>query len=90
MPVSPTARMTVPLGTRRKLRDLKQGELQMQELRPDVLDDDPGRTNESDVDKRVVAPTETLDDRDSKEQEFRVEEELSCSNTDFGGKDPAL
>jgi len=90
MPVSQTARMTVPLGTRRKLRDVKRGMLVMEELRPDVFEDGSERTDNSGIDERVVAPTETLDDRDEAEPEFRVDEGLSCSNTDFGGKDPAL
>lgn len=90
MPVSPTARMTVPDGTRRKLWDVKQGELRMEELRPDVLEDGTERTDRSGIDERVIAPTETLDDRDSTEVDFTVDEALSCSNTNYGGSDPAL
>lgn len=62
----------------------------MQELRPDIYDSGLTKAEIESVDERVIAPTEPLDDRDSEEPDFRVEEELSCSNTDFGGKDPAL
>jgi hypothetical protein len=30
-----------------------------------------------------------LDNRDSEDPEFEVNTKLSCSNTNFGGKDPA-
>lgn len=30
-----------------------------------------------------------IDDRDSDDPEFEVDEELSSTNTDFGGRDPA-
>jgi hypothetical protein len=30
-----------------------------------------------------------IDDRDDDHFEFEVQEELSCTNTDFGGADPA-
>lgn len=62
----------------------------MQELRPDVFEDGSERTDNSDIDERVIAPTEALDQRDSENPDFQVDELLSCSNTDFGGKDPAL
>lgn len=62
----------------------------MEELRPDVLEDGSERTNNDGIDKRVIAPTETLDDRDEGEVEFTVDESLSCSNTNYGGADPAL
>lgn len=62
----------------------------MEELRPDILSDDNGPSNERNADESVFAPTEPLDDRDEREPEFTVDERLSSSNTDFGGKDPAL
>lgn len=56
----------------------------MEELRPDSYTNDLSKSELESVDERVIAPTETLDDRDSASPDFRVEEELSCSNTDFG------
>jgi hypothetical protein len=32
---------------------------------------------------------EPLDDRDSDDPDFTIDPMLSCSNTDFGGEDPA-
>jgi hypothetical protein len=30
-----------------------------------------------------------IDDRDESDPDFEVQKELSCTNTDFGGNDPA-
>jgi hypothetical protein len=62
----------------------------MEELRPDAFASDLTKDELDSVDERVIAPTEPLDDRDSGNPEFQVEEELSCSNTGFGEYDPAL
>lgn len=57
----------------------------MHELRPDIHGEELDINDLRQIDERVVAPTEPLDDRDSEEPDFQVEEELSCTNTDFGG-----
>jgi hypothetical protein len=33
--------------------------------------------------------TEALDDRDSDDPDFEVDDYFSCTNTDFGGRDPS-
>jgi hypothetical protein len=33
---------------------------------------------------------EPIDDRDEDDPDFRIDPILSCSNTDFGGEDPAI
>lgn len=62
----------------------------MEELRPDTLTDEPSKTEIQKADRFVAAPGEPIDDRDAEPTDFRVNEELSSTNTDFGGKDPAL
>ncbi len=90
MPVRPTERVTVPFGTRRKLWAIRQGDSKMEELRPDTTTDEPSKTELQKEDQFVAAPGEVIDDRDAEPCEFRVNEELSSTNTDFGGRDPAL
>lgn len=62
----------------------------MEEPRPDVPTDGPSVTEMQKADKSLAVPGEPLDDRDLQPSEFQVDEELSSTNTDFGGKDPAL
>jgi hypothetical protein len=33
---------------------------------------------------------EALDDRDSDDPDFEVDDYFSCTNTDFGGRDPSM
>lgn len=56
----------------------------MHELREDVISRDDEEEQDLEIDEKVVAPTEPLDDRDSEEPEFRVNEELSSTNTNYG------
>lgn len=62
----------------------------MHELREDVISREDEEELDLQKDERVIAPTEPLDDRDSEDPEFRVDEDLSSTNTDFGGFDASL
>lgn len=44
-------------------------------------------SNLTEEDLTIASP---LDDRDEEEPEYEVDPRLSCCNTDFGGKDPAI
>lgn len=71
-------------STRRKLRGVSYGDTKMYELRKDVNGLESSTEQPVEVDDRVIAPTEPLDDRDSEDPDFRVDEEFSCTNTNFG------
>lgn len=43
-------------------------------------------SNLTEEDMTIASP---LDDRDDEEPEYEVDPAFSCTNTDFGGKDPA-
>lgn len=61
----------------------------MEELRPDVLDGELTVENQSNVDNRVLAPTELVDDRSDEDEWFEIDETISGSGTGYDPVDPA-
>lgn len=62
----------------------------MEELRPDVLDDVEPTEFSDKVDQNVVAPGETLDDRQEDDRDFEVNETIARAGTGYDPTDPAV
>lgn len=61
----------------------------MHELRPDIDGDVEPTNHHQQVDDRVIAPTETLDDRTDDDPYFEMSEEISAAGTGYDPVDPA-
>jgi len=63
---------------------------EIEDLRPDALGETIDVSNQDKVDDRVIAPQESLDDREDNDDWFEMDEKVSVSGTGYDGTDPAI